>query len=233
MGDTAQTPIDLRFAADVQSDHREIADVLHDITDLVTSALGIAGAGISLLVGASPRFMTSACTRLAALEQPQETGGEGPCRDAVASRLPVVVDDLTTEGERWPAYCRDADVAGVRAVLAVPIVRAAAVSGSLELFDVEARAWSAADLSIATTFAEVVGAYVGVLDELDHERRQIAQLEHALQSRIVIEQAKGIIAARRGLSVDDAFRLIRRYATDHRAALRTVAQAIVSGGLQP
>ena len=200
---------------------------------IFTSSLGITGAGISLLVGPALQFMTSASEQLAALERAQESNDEGPCRDAVALRVPVVVDDLTTEAARWPAYAREAVVIGVRAVLAVPILRAPGVSGSLDLFDRDVRRWSDADLSIATTFAHVVGAYVGVLDDRDEQRCQNAHLEHALQSRIVIEQAKGIVSARHGASVDDAFRIIRRYATDHRAPLRNVAHAIVNGDLRP
>ena len=95
------------------------------------------------------------------------------------------------------------------------------------------RDWTADDLDAARILADMATSYVINASELDRQRRVNEQLKEALASRIVIEQAKGALAAERGISVDEAFEVLRRHARSHSMNLRKVADAVVTLGLRP
>jgi hypothetical protein len=210
----------------------DISDVLHDLAGRVSGVLAIAGAGVSLRQDDVLRFVTADTEAIATLEREQEQEQDGPCMDALRSGEPVAVPDLTEQGARWPHYTALAVRLGIVAVAAIPMRNAARI-GVLDLYDTHTHDWSQGELATARVFTDIATAYVLHASELTRERRTVEQLQRALESRVVIEQAKGIVAADRGITVDQAFALLRKHANDRNATLRAVAEAVVNLGLRP
>jgi GAF domain-containing protein len=217
------------FAATMANDY-ELTDVLLDVCDHVTEVLEATGAGVSLIDEQRRfRFATASSEAVVAAEQVQEDTQDGPCRHALDTGAPVAiaaVDDL----EPWPAYQAAARDAGMEAVLAVPMSLGDQHIGAVDVYQRGRRTWSESDVSAARVLADVATAYVirtnatAVLQEVnDH-------LQRALDSRVAIEQAKGMIAAELGLTVDDAFEAIRRHARERRVTVRSVAQSVIDEG---
>lgn len=212
----------------------EISDVLQDVTERVTAALGIAGAAVSILHEQQLSFVTAGSDALASLERVQERDQIGPCVEAASEGKPVVIDDLREQADRWPAYAAFADRAGVRAVADLPMRSDVGDPiGALSLYDGRPHSWSVEELDAARVLADVATSYVANASQLDRHRHTAEQLQRALDSRTVIEQAKGVIAAYRGVGVDEAFDVLRKHANDHHAGLHTTAEAVVNLGLRP
>jgi GAF domain-containing protein len=105
--------------------------------------------------------------------------------------------------------------------------------GALNLYHHARREWSDEDVGTATLLAAVATAYVANAARLDQFRQTTEQLQEALNSRVVIEQAKGVLAGERKISVDEAFKRLRGHARRHQTSLRAVAEAVVNIGLRP
>jgi GAF domain-containing protein len=210
-----------------------LSDVLNDLAERVTAALGVAGAGVSLVESGQCRFAAASDGRAATLERLQETVDAGPCLEACLAGKAVTVSSLAENAREWGAYRRAAQEAGIVAVAAVPMCHDGQSVGTVNLYDVSPRVWSAEDLYVAGILADMATGYVVQAWELDRQRRINEQLREALDSRIVIEQAKGALAAERHISVDEAFNVLRRHARGHSASLRSVAEAVVNLGLRP
>jgi GAF domain-containing protein len=232
MTDAAQLRDTLSAFARTLARGYEISDVLHDLTGRVRTLLGLAGAGISLLDHGRLQFVTSDSQRLSELELIQEELEAGPCGEAVRLSAPVLVADVAHIDRRWPRYAEGARARGIIAVAAVPM-QASETIGTLDLYDVHPRQWGDEAVRTAQVFADVAASYVRHTSELERERRLNDQLQAALTSRVIIEQAKGIIAAERSVSVDRAFEILRKHANDHNVTLRSVAEAVVRLGLRP
>jgi GAF domain-containing protein len=215
--------------ADTLVDDFDVIDFLHLLTERCVQALGVSAAGLLLtdqqdtlqLVAAS-----SERTRLLELFQLQTA--EGPCLDCFRTGEPVSVADLTADG-RWPRFTAAAAEVGFRAVHAIPMRLRKEVIGALNLFDVDAGALRADKLRIGQSLADV--ATIGLLQQRAIHRRDILteQLQTALNSRVLIEQAKGVIAERLGTDVDHAFAILRRGARDRNRGLSDLARAVVEG----
>lgn len=199
----------------------------------MSEVLDISGAGVSLVQDDRLRFATSDDERVAGLERLQEETQEGPCVDAVRTGEVVTVDDLSLGQPRWPVYEAHAREIGVAAVAGIPMHPDGASLGALDLYSDSPRSWSAGDLDRARVLADVATGYLVNASRADNERRLAEQLQAALDSRIVIEQAKGIISAHRDISIDEAFQRLRKHANDHNATLRATAEAVVELGLRP
>lgn len=210
----------------------EVGDALHDLVDDAADLLGVAGAGISLARDGGLAFATAADERVTFLERLQEETQSGPCVEAHRAGTAVMVADLRADPHRWPALARAAADAGVVAVAGIPVHLNGAHLGALDLYDDHPRAWSD-DLEVAELFAAMAAAYVANAARLDEARHIAEQLQEALTSRVVIEQAKGVLAGERGISVDEAFAVLRSHARRKRVSLRAVADAIVNLGLRP
>ena len=211
-----------------------ISDVLHDLAERVTAVLGLAGAGISLCQEGELRFATAPVEPIAALERVQELHQRGPCIEAVEQRRTIAVPDLQDAlvADRWPAYVVQAQVSGVRAVAAVPMLANDEAIGAIDLYDGSQRDWNDTDLQNARVLADIATSYLVHASELERQRRTTEQLREALESRIVIEQAKGIIAASNGISVDEAFKRLQKHSRDRNALIHDVASAVVKLGLR-
>lgn len=209
-----------------------VSEVLHDLSRRVVGVLELDGAGVSLHDGTRLRFVTALDERTAGLEQVQEREQLGPCVDAWRSGEVVAVQEVA-HVRRWGAYRDAAVAAGVVAVAGLPMHRDGEPIGALDLYCGGRRPWDDDDIAAARLLADVATSYVVNASELDRQRRLAEQLQAALDSRVIIEQAKGMLAADRGIGVDDAFDRLRRQARNTNATLRAVADALVNHGLRP
>jgi GAF domain-containing protein len=223
-----------RFAAALTSGYG-IGDVLHNLTSEMAEVLNLTGAGVTLVHDGQQRFVTAAVEAIATLERVQEKWQRGPCIDAVASAAPVAVPDIAVgdASTLWPGYTGAAKTAGIRAVAGIPMLAEHEAIGAVNLYDSQPRNWSAEDLRVATIFASIATGYLAHASTAQQQQRSAEQLQRALNTRLIIEQAKGVLAAKRGTTVDDAFQAIRRYAREHNARIHDVSRGVVEGELFP
>ena len=195
--------------------------------------LDLTGAGVTLVHDGQQRFVTAAVDAIATLERVQENWQKGPCVDAVASAAPVAVPDIAAgdANERWPDYTIAAKTAGIQAVAGIPMLAEGVAIGAVNLYDSQPRNWSAEDLRVATIFASIATGYLAHASAARQQQRTAEQLQQALNTRLIIEQAKGVLAAKRETTVDDAFQILRRYAREHNARIHDVCRAVVRGEL--
>jgi transcriptional regulator with GAF, ATPase, and Fis domain len=216
----------------------EVADTLVDEFDLIeflqlladrTAGLVQASAVGMLLADqrGNLEFMAGSDENVKLLELFQIQNHEGPCLDAFRSGRPVINADLRTAGARWPRLAPRATAAGFRSVHAFPLRLRSEVIGALNLFGADVGAFDEADVQIVQAVADV--ATIGLLQERTIRRSEVLteQLQGALNSRIVIEQAKGAIAQAHGVSVDEAFARLRGYARHTNRRLSDLAHAVV------
>jgi GAF domain-containing protein len=220
--------------ADTLVDDYDVVDLLDRLVNGCVDLLGVAAAGL-LLDDQKGNLAVVATSdedsRL--LEVFQLQNDEGPCLDCVRNGAAVASGDLGSQTERWPLFVPAALAAGFRSVVAVPMRLRDQTIGGLNLFRAEAVAMSPDEQRLAQALADV--ATIGIVQQRSvHRSSQLAeQLQHALNSRIVIEQAKGVLAERHTLPMDAAFGALRRYARHHNLKLSEVALAVVRGDTDP
>jgi GAF domain-containing protein len=209
-------------------DDFDVVELLTELTEHCARLLDIDSAGLLL---AYPRHQlhlmaaTSAATR--DLELFQLQADEGLCLDCYSTGRPVSVSDVATEDGRWPRFAAAATEAGFASVHAVPMRAAGTVVGALGLFGAGVGELNNADQQVAQTLAHV--ACVAILQEHAPTPQSVSpHLRTALISRVVVEQAKGFLRESLGVSVQEAFALLRRYARTHSYHLTEVARRLIS-----
>lgn len=215
-----------RFALRLVTEY-PVSDVLHDVMDATTAIFGIRGAGTSLARDDRLSFATAHPAAIAALEGSQEQEQSGPCVDAYRHGRPVLVTDVTAPPQAWPRLAAVARQSDIVAIAAFPLWLNGSRLGSLDLYDTGPRTWTPEEVHAAELLAALTTGYLVNASRLDRVRHTAEQLQAALESRVVIEQAKGRIAGERGISVDQAFELLRAHARRTQAPLRDIAQAVV------
>ncbi len=172
--------------------------------------------------------MAYSTERVLQLELLQLQTDEGPCLDCFHTGRAVSAPDLTETADRWPQFAPRAAQEGFRAVHALPMRLRTETIGELNMFSTQPGPLPPQDLRVAQALADV--ATIGILHERAIRRSEIlsGQLQTALNSRVLIEQAKGILAERRHISIAEAFTLMRTYARDHNRRLSQVARAIIA-----
>jgi len=220
-----------RFAV-VLPAHYDLEAALSELTESVTAVLGLSGSGVTMADEGRLRFVTAVSQASGDLERIQEEQQAGPCRDAYDTGEAVRVSDVRAESARWPEFAETAAHVGVAGVAGIPMRLADQIIGALNLYSPKPREWSDEDIAVAGVLADVATSYVVNASKLHQQEQLSEQLQHALESRVVIEQAKGITAQQSSVSVDQAYQLMRRHARSNNASLRTVAEAIVAVGLQ-
>ncbi len=206
----------------------DLVDLLTGLTTDCAALLDIESAGLLLADrGGVLHVLAASSERTRSLELFQLQRAEGPCLDCFRSGRPVSSPDLRDAGDRWPQFTTRAREAGFASVHAVPMRLRDTVLGALGLFGTSAGALGDEDVSLAQALAHVACVAI-VQDKVASDREAVAeQLQTALSSRVVLEQAKGIVAQVAGLDMDEAFATLRRYARDRNQKLTAVAQAVV------
>lgn len=205
-------------------------EFMHLLASRCVDTLAVDAAGILLaddqrelqVVGVS-----SDAARLVELFELQQR--RGPCMECYLTSAPVVVAGFAEPPQRWPEFSSAAVDAGFGAVHALPLRLRAQTVGALNLFTVEAGALSESTVRIAQAMADI--ATIGLLQAQIITRRDLlaGQLQHALQSRVLIEQAKGVLAERLGVGMSEAFDALRRWSRSRNQHLRAVAEAVIAG----
>jgi transcriptional regulator with GAF, ATPase, and Fis domain len=208
----------------------DVLELLQTLVDQATLLFDASAAGI--IIGPDDAHLevvasTSEKSRLVGLMQLEV--GEGPCVEAVTTGQVVSVADVRAIADRWPAFAAQAAGAGYVSVHAIPLRLRGQVIGSLNLFREHEGVLNEADAIAAQALADV--ATISVLQERTIRDTTVVhdQLRHALDSRVVIEQAKGVIAHTHGVDMDEAFRLIRAEARSTSTAMPALAAEIVAG----
>lgn len=203
--------------------------LLHTLVARCVELLDADAAGVMLALGEQGLRAVAASSRdMSQLEIFEVAVKEGPSYDAYATGRPVAVHDLRGAEQRWPTFVPRAQALGFHAAYGVALRLRERTIGSLNLFQgAGRRPLEDADARVAQGFADV--ATIGLLQQqtLRDADVQTDQLAHALESRIVIEQAKGVLAERHALDAVSAFERLRRHARDHNRKLRAVAHDIV------
>jgi len=209
-----------------------VVDVLTRLADGCVDVLDVGAAGIMLVAPEGDlRVLASSSEAMRVLELYELQSQEGPCLDCFRTGEPVANSDLAVENGRWPRFAAEALAAGFRSVHALPMRLRGAVIGALNLFNVDTGEMRQSDVDAAQALADV--ATIAVLQHrAAHEAHILNEhLSHALNSRIVIEQAKGIVAERGGLDMEQAFARLRDHARAHNRRLADVAREVIDGNL--
>jgi GAF domain-containing protein len=210
----------------------DVVDLLTRLADGCVDVFDVGAAGVMLAGPAGElRVMASSSEAMRLLELFEVQAQEGPCLDCYRTGERVVNEDLTAASSRWPSFAPEALAAGFRSVHALPMRLRGTIIGALNLFHVEPDEMRPADLDVAQAFADV--ATIAILQHRATLETQTFndQLNHALNSRVVIEQAKGMIGEREGLDMEQAFHRLRNHARNHNRRLADVATDIIGGTL--
>jgi GAF domain-containing protein len=210
----------------------DVVDLLTRLADRCVDVLDVGAAGLML---AAPdgglRVMASSSDTMRVLELFELQAEEGPCLDCYRTGQPVVNQDLEAANGRWPRFAAEVLASGFHSVHALPMRLRGTVIGALNLFHIEPGEMRHADLDAAQAFADV--ATIAILQHRAALEAQVLneQLNHALNSRVIIEQAKGMVAEREGLDMEHAFATLRHYARNHNLRLVDVATDVIGGTL--
>jgi GAF domain-containing protein len=220
--------------ADTLLDDYDVVDLLDQLVAACVDLIGVTAAGLLLDDQRGHLAVIASSneeTRL--LDVLQLQSNEGPCLDCVRVGAAVSTDDLEAEHSRWPLFVPAALAAGFRSVVALPLRLRDQTIGGLNMFHSGTDPVAADDRRLAQAFADV--ATIGILQRRSlHRSTMLAeQLQHALNSRIVIEQAKGVLAERNGVDMETAFNALRRHARNHNRKLSELALDVVRGRIDP
>jgi GAF domain-containing protein len=197
------------------------------VVEATRTVVGVDGTGLTLTSeDGQPRWVATTDAAMQLLEEVQHDFGEGPCLAAFAEDRVVTVQDLASE-LIWHRIAVVVRQLQVRGVLSVPVRLADQPVGTLNVYATQPRAWSPTEVQALGAFAIVTAELVWTALELANHQLEVAQLRQALTSRIWIEQAKGMLAATQGVTLDQAFQQLRGRARSSSRKLAEVAQEAV------
>ena len=218
--------------ADTLVDDYDVVDLLTDLADQCVNVLGVSAAGVMLASpGGSLGLIASSSEVMRLLELFELQAQEGPCLDAFRTGERVEREDLQAESGRWPSFSAAALREGFQSVSALPLRFRNVTLGALNLFSVTQGPMSEADVMFARALADLATVSIVQHRASAEAQRVNEQLSAALNSRVVIEQAKGVVAERAGVNLAEAFSRLRTYARNGNLRLTDVAQAAVAGTL--
>jgi GAF domain-containing protein len=213
---------------------RELPDVLAEITGI--AARGVPGAesvSTTLLRGDKP-FTAAHSGELALLaDELQYDEGYGPCMDAGRGGVVLRIDDMLSE-QRWPRYVARVREHGVRSSLSVPLPYQGSSIGALNMYSTQPAGFASAEsLDAGLEVAEAIAVAVANADAHAQRFDQARTMRLAMESRAVIEQAKGVLMAQRHLTPEQAFEVLREASQRYNRKLRDIARGIVEGVQAP
>ena len=209
----------------------DLVDLLHTLVSHCVPLFDATAAGIILTDDDEFEVVASTNERSRLVEILQLRSGSGPCVESVVTGTLVAVPDISASGPKWPLFRQGALEQGFSSMFSVPMRLRDTTIGSLNLFWERTGGLAPADAPTVQALADV--ATIGILQERALRQSDVArqQLQYALSSRVVIEQAKGVVAYTRSVNMDEAFALIRQYARSNGQRLAEVAARIVDSDL--
>ena len=219
--------------ADTLVDDYDTVDLMTYLTEVVVELLNVDAAGIMLADQRGGLRLSAASNEaVRGLELFELETREGPCLDAFHSGAPVINVATATAATRWPRFVAAAELVGVQTTHAIPLRLRGSVIGAMNLFSRASTTLSADDANLGQALADM--AAIGLIQERTSSDSSLLaeQLQSALNSRIVVEQAKGVLAERNGIAPDAAFAAMREHARRSRRKLTDVAGSIIDGSLR-
>jgi GAF domain-containing protein len=208
-------------------------EILERMGSYATELLPIHGVGVLLKSSSGGLEVATANTEAGRVVETLEAElAEGPCSEALATGEQILVPDLAAASDRYPRFVPRALDAGVKAIHALPMSLRSETVGSIDLIALEPVDLTASQIATAQMLADVTISYLANSRAFTETSQLASQLQHALDSRIVIEQAKGVLSERRGVTVSEAFEVMRRHARNNHLKLHAVAEQVIRGELQ-
>lgn len=208
-------------------------DTLHRVSELAEQAVSPAVMiGLTMLVEEKPATAVFTDPLAPEIDEVQYTSGRGPCLDAFRTQE-VLVIHCTEHDERWPEFGEVAAKHGILSTMSLPMVAAGRAVGAMNFYARTDDAFGEREVEAGSKFAEQAAIVLANADAYWTAQSLSENLNEAMQSRAVIEQAKGILMAQSGLSADEAFDLLRRASQRENRKLRDVAIDIVERTQRP
>jgi transcriptional regulator with GAF, ATPase, and Fis domain len=221
------------YAQLLTSEHT-VEHILDRLADFCTELLPVTTVGVLLRDERGGLHVATANSDVGqAIEALEVELAEGPCTESMTTGQQITVPDLEDATERYPRFAPKALDAGARSIHAVPLTVRVEQIGALNLIATEQIDLTAEQLSTAQLLADVGVSYIVNSRVLASTSELARQLQHALDSRVVLEQAKGVLAERHGITVTEAFQRLRAHARSRGAKLHEVAQDVVAGRARP
>jgi GAF domain-containing protein len=206
----------------------DVVDLLQLLVDSCRELLDVSEAGILLAdEGGELELVASTSESSRIVETMQLAAEQGPCIESFRGGTVVSVPDIAASAERWRTFAQGAAEQGFLSAFAIPMRLRDTTIGTLNLLRRELGDLESEHQLAAQAFADV--ATIGILHERSLRESAILaeQLQSALNSRVLIEQAKGVVSQTRGIPIDEAFTVIRNYARSHQTGVSAVAAQIV------
>ena len=211
----------------IRLDEVALDDVLAHVADLANRAVpGSADVSVSLVQAGANRAIAYTSDLARSLDEWQYEHDDGPCLDASVSAVSISLPDLTDE-PRWPGWAARAREAGVQSSLSIGLPIQEAVTGALNVYGGTTHAFDSSSIELAEEFAAYAAVALANAHLYESTALLARQMQEAMRSRAVIEQAKGIIMGQRRCSADEAFAILARVSQDSNRKLRDVAESLV------
>jgi GAF domain-containing protein len=217
--------------ADSLRDNYDVVDTMDLLVQAATSFTSAVEAGILLRDSEGNHVVASTSERASDVEEAQLGADEGPCLASIESGEPVEVPDIAAASDKWPRFASVAEARGLRSAHAIPLRLRANVLGGLNLFSDRAGSFSDHDAALAMALAQVATISIVQSRTITNQGILTTQLQQALDSRVIIEQAKGVLAHQHGVGMDRAFALLRNHARSNNLGLRAIADQVVNNRL--
>jgi GAF domain-containing protein len=212
----------------------DVVDLLTLLSDRCVEALDVTAAGVMIGTPAGRlQVVASSSDAMRDLELFQLQSDQGPCVDSYRSGEPVINQDLNANVGRWPRFTPHALAAGFRSTHSLPMRLRGNTIGALNMFRADHGTLGPEDVLAAQALADVASIAIVQNQATANAQKLNEQLNHALNSRVVIEQAKGKVSEAAHLDMDRAFQRLRNHARNHNIRLTALAQDIATGAVQP
>ncbi len=220
--------------AQLSPDGGGLEQALEQVVEETDRVLAVDGAGLMLLTEDDVlRYAAASDERGRLLETIQEQVGEGPCVDAYDRGESAVAADVTSD-PRWPSFARLARQHRLVGVLGVPVELERGTVGTLNVYSTERHEWDDGEIEAIQAYARIVASVLRMAVDAHMQGRVAEQLQYALDHRVIVEQAKGVLMERQGVDQRAAFELLRKTARSNRERVIDVARRVVSGApLEP
>ena len=210
-----------------------VIDLLEQVNDGVVDIFEIDGAGLLFLDDeAVPRYVVASGGTSRILETTQEHLGAGPCVESLINDAVVTVDDFEVDG-RWPELAAVVVPEGIRSMAGIPIKVGGGAVGSLNVYRSRPSTWSPSEHAALTSFNTLIESVLAMAIMADRHETLVGQLQQALDSRVVIERAVGLLMGRHDLDAVAAFRLLRSKARSQQRKIHEVAAELLDEAAAP